>query len=204
MARVSLDDQIDVACELASKWFRKQPPFKKRVNLGAVVGFHGPSVVSEADCALQFARFLSRAGVPWKDMHQEVSLSKWLVTAPADAPRLPRWRVDLGIIEHERFRTASLPLAPGERLFSAAFEFNKLDDYWMQPGGVNYGEPGRSRRAVAKDARKVCERYLETNLADSGWVIVFEQGRGTLDPAELAKLRKLHARLRVRVIQGYS
>lgn len=125
------------------------------------------------------------------------------MTTPAEVPSLPRWRVDLGIIEHERFRKASLPLAPGKRLFSAAFEFKLLDDHWTQSDGVTYGEPARSGRAVAADVKKVRERFLETSVADSGWVIVFEQAK-TLDPAELAKLERSHARLRLRVIRGYS
>jgi hypothetical protein len=67
---------IEEACERAAEWFQDLPPFPSRVNLGSVVGFKFPTLLSEQDCAMHFARFLNEAGVPWEAIHHQVSCSR--------------------------------------------------------------------------------------------------------------------------------
>ena len=66
------EQAIEEACRLAKVWYRKLPQFPDRVNLGSVVGFKYPAILSEHDCVMHFARFLHEAGVEWNDMHHQV------------------------------------------------------------------------------------------------------------------------------------
>src|SRR5437762_1120536 len=105
------DDAIEEACERAQPWFRTLAPFPSRVNLGSVIGFRHPALVSEQDCVIHFARFLNEVGVPWEDIHHQVSVSRWLFEEPHPAATAGanKWRVDLTLLKSVDFLDASLP-----------------------------------------------------------------------------------------------
>ena len=79
------EDAIEKACVAANEWYRALPVFERRVNLGSVVGFKHPALMSEHDCVGQFAWFIHEAGVPWDAIHHEVSDSRWLFDIPHPA-----------------------------------------------------------------------------------------------------------------------
>ena len=79
------ESAIDAAYERAQKWFRTLQPFPNRVNLGSVVGHKYPTLLSEQDCVIHFARFLGEVGVRWDAIHHEVSASRWLFEPPHPA-----------------------------------------------------------------------------------------------------------------------
>jgi hypothetical protein len=60
----------------AEAWYRTLQPFPNRVNLGSVIRFKYPELVSEQDCMIHFARFLNEANVPWDAIHHQVSVSR--------------------------------------------------------------------------------------------------------------------------------
>jgi hypothetical protein len=85
---------------------------------------------------IHFARFLNEADVPWDAMHHQVSVSRWLFDDPHPAAteimleeKRKRWRVDLAILESERFRTARPPATKKGFGFDAFLEFAYLDDF---------------------------------------------------------------------------
>lgn len=120
------DPLIDDACQACQKWFRKLPAFPKQVNLKTVVGFRGPTLLSEHDCVIHFARFLREAGVAWKDMHLELSLSRWMFEPrhpAAPAPGRRPWRVDLALVRRDDLRDAKLPTPDTTFQFEAFLEF---------------------------------------------------------------------------------
>lgn len=111
---MSAEDAIEQACAKATAWYRALPAFETRVNLGTVVGFRHPAILSEHDCVAHFARFVHEAGVPWDDIHHEVSVSRWLFDAPHPAATERTegergWRVDLALLPMDDFRNAQLP-----------------------------------------------------------------------------------------------
>jgi hypothetical protein len=169
---------IEEACKRAQEWYRSLIPFKGRVDLRSVIGFKYPELVSEQDCVLHFARFLNEGGVPWEDMHHQLSVSRWLYDHPHPAaektPGEKRWRVDLALLRRQDFHAARLPAKePGFR-FDAFLEFAYLDDFWKMPRATPWGEPAKRRKKVQGDVDKIV-RYLRDKVCALGYVIVFEE-----------------------------
>ena len=109
-------EAVEAACVEAERWFRGLKSFEPRVNLGSVVGFKHPALLSEHDCVMHFSRFLAAAGVPWTAMHHQVSVSKWLFREPHPAALAGsyRWRVDLALASEEELLCAELPAEKGD------------------------------------------------------------------------------------------
>lgn len=200
---------IEEACQRAEQWYRELPQFENRVNLGSVVGFRHPAIVSEHDCVIRFARFLNEAGVPWDAMHHQVSVSRWLFDAPhpgatkvTPEEKRKRWRVDLAILESEQFRTARLPATEHGFRFDAFLEFAYLDDSWTMPGAHPWGEPAKRRNKVRADVDKIA-RYLSRDVCQSGYVIVFEECDWGFSPTFALDAELSHG-CKVRFLRGYS
>lgn len=197
---------IEAACRRAEQWYRGLPQFEKRVNLGSVVGFKHPALVSEHDCVVHFARFLNETGVAWEAMHHQVSVSRWLFgdehPAATVATDQPRWRVDIAILGEEEFRTAELPAPRGSSFrFDALLEFAYLTDYWQQEKAHRWGAPEKGIAKVKNDVEKIA-RYLEGGACRSGYVIVFEECAWGF-PSTFALDAELDSGCRVRFVRGY-
>jgi hypothetical protein len=146
------DGFVDDASVKTETWFKDCPPFGQQVNLGTVVGYRGPTFLSEHDCVIHFARHLHEAGVPWEDMHYELSLSKWMFAAPHPAAGAVdgRWRIDLALVRQADLLKAGLPATDESFKFEAFFEFAYLGNYWTLPGADRYGAPKSGWRKVEK------------------------------------------------------
>jgi hypothetical protein len=197
------DRAIDDACERAEEWYRTLTQFPNRVNLGSVIGFKHPALVSEQDCVIHFARFLNEVGVPWDAIHHQVSVSRWLFEEPhpAASAGAKTWRVDLALLTSEDFLAAGLPATePGFR-FDTCLEFAYLTDYWTLPDAHPWGAPANGRSKVQKDVEKIA-RYLGGGVCQSGYVIVFEECDWGFPPTFVAEAETNHG-CRVRFVRGY-
>ncbi len=120
------ESAVEEACRRVEEWYRALPLFEPRVNLRSVTGFKHPALLSEQDCVMHFARFLSETGVPWEAIHHQVSGSRWMFDKPHPAATNPgesRWRVDLALLTSDDFLAATLPsIEPGFQ-FDAFLEF---------------------------------------------------------------------------------
>ena len=201
------ESAIERACVAANEWYRALPVFERRVNLGSVVGFKHPALMSEHDCVGQFARFIHEAGVPWDAIHHEVSDSRWLFDTPHPAanksfPEERKWRVDIALLRPEEFQVAQLPALEQGFQFDAFLEFAYLDDFWTLPGVNPYGEPGKRRTKVQKDVEKI-GRYVERGACAVGYVIVFEECDWGFPPSFVEDALRDNA-CRVRFIRDYE
>lgn len=195
---------VEEACVRAEEWYMGLPSFSPRVNLGSVVGFRHPALLSEQDCVMQFARFLNECGVGWEAIHHQVSVSRWLFDGahPAATREARRWRVDLALLRSEDFLTATLPAEePGFR-FDAFLEFAYLGDSWAQEGSVAWSEPEKSRAKVGADVEKVAG-YLAKSACEAGYVIVFEECDYGF-PVDFAAEVEARTGCRVRFVRGYE
>lgn len=70
-----IDDQILAAAARMTDWAARPARVAiASVNAGGSVSAHfGPTILSEHDCVLHYARFLNQVGVAWEDMHLELS-----------------------------------------------------------------------------------------------------------------------------------
>jgi hypothetical protein len=162
------------ACVLTEAWLKTVPAWSvhPKTASGSVAGHRGPTIVSEADCVLHFARFLNQAGVPWEDMHLELSRVQSMYAGTHPAWTMPaRWRVDLAVVDRDALSKAQPPLHDSFR-FDAFYEFALGSAYWLH--GATYGEPAKTRAKVASDVEKVA-RYVEHGLCHRAYVIVFEE-----------------------------
>lgn len=200
------EEAIEEACRRAQAWFQALPSFEPRVNLGSVVGWRHPAILSEQDCTINFARFLNEAGVPWDAIHHEVSISRWIFDAPHPAATQTtvgerRWRVDLALLKSEDFLAASLPATRLGFKFDAVVEFAYLSDYWTVPGAQIFGgDPVKGRKKVTDDVGKIA-RYLETGVSKTGYVIVFEECDWQFPDDFVAEAETKHG-CRVRLLRG--
>jgi hypothetical protein len=194
---------IEDACDRAEQWYLTLPLFQNRVNLGSVIGFRHPALVSEHDCVIHFARFLNEAGVPWDAIHHQVSVSRWLFDDPHPAviAGASKWRVDLALLKTEDFLKAQLPATDPGFQFDACLEFKYLTDYWRMPGAHPYGAPTKGREAVQEDVEKIA-RYLRGDVTRAGYVIVFEECDWGFSPTFASDVEASH-RCRVRFVRGY-
>ena len=194
------EQAIESACTKAEDWYLRLPTFRDRVNLGSVVGFRHPAIVSEQDCVMHFARFLSDAGVDWESIHHQVSVSRWLFDSPHPAATAgaKRWSVDLALLDAVEFGDADLPATKSGFAFDAFLEFAYLGDSWMEEGATKWGNPEKGRKKVAGDIEKV-GRYLESGACRRGYVVVFEEC-----PYGFAPEVEAENGCRVRFIRGYE
>jgi hypothetical protein len=195
---------IEEACIRAGAWYQALPPFPNRVNLGSVVGFKYPSLLSEQDCVIHFARFLNEAGVPWEAIHHQLSVSRWLFEPPHPAATAggSRWRADLALLDSDDFLGATLPATDPSFAFDACFEFAYLQDYWTLPGVHPYGQPKKWLEKVQADVEKI-GRYLAAGACRLGYVIVFEECDSGFSPTFASDALADHG-CRVRFVRGYS
>jgi hypothetical protein len=167
---------VEAACTGAQLWYSQLDAFPRRVNLGSVVGFRHPAIVSEQDCVMQFARFLNESGVPWGAIHHQLSASRWFFETPHPAATAgaKRWRVDLALLSCEEFMAANLPAREPGFQFDVFLEFAYLGDSWAQEGSAAWGEPAKGIRKVEADVKKI-GHYLEARACRRGYVIAFEE-----------------------------
>src|SRR4051812_10141732 len=144
-----------------TKWLRQLPewPHHPTNASGSVSSHFGPTILSEHDCVLHFARHLNRAGVPWEDQHLELSPGQWMFKVAGSGWKPPK-RIDIAIIGHERLLQAPLPVAPSEFPLDAVIEFALASNYWK----FGSGSPGIARAKVDQDGDKVAQ-YLRSGLA---------------------------------------
>jgi hypothetical protein len=165
----TLAEQIAEATSRMATWLRTLPEWPSHpVNATETVSAHfGPTLLSEHDCILHYARFLSDAGVPWEDVHLELSPGKWMYDTPHGAK--PK-RIDLAIMRRDRLAAATLPAAAGALPLDAVFEFALASNYWRH--GI--GSRRALRDKVDTDVAKVAE-YLRSGLATRGYVVIVEE-----------------------------
>lgn len=165
----TLSVRIAAATTNMEAWLRSLQRWESHpVNATKTVSAHfGPTILSEHDCVLHYARFLAAAGVPWEDMHMELSPGQWMYDA---ATGIKPKRIDLAVIERENLAATSLPATPGSFPLDAVFEFALASSYWQH--GV--GSPKPMLKKIADDVEKVAE-YLRSGLASRGYVVVVEE-----------------------------
>lgn len=164
-----LPQRIAEAATNMEAWLRGLQAWASHpVNATRTVSAHfGPTILSEHDCVLHYARFLAAAGVPWEDMHMELSPGQWMYdTATGIKPK----RIDLAVMERDSLAATPLPTRPGSFPLDAVFEFALASSYWQH--GI--GSPKTMLKKIADDVAKVAE-YLRSGLATRGYVVVVEE-----------------------------
>lgn len=180
MAAKQLEKQIDKALADFERWLKRQPDWKSG-NLAASSGNaksnRGPSLLGESDCALQFARFLNKQGVAWRDIHIDVVPTRWLVD-PEVAGRRPQ-RIDLAIVDRDRLAKRRAPFNPRKQkdfLFDAVFEFTLAGNSWQRT--LKNGKPAKAPRRVAtaidRDVARM-KNYLRDLWTRRGYIVVIEE-----------------------------
>ncbi|MFT4050292.1 MAG: hypothetical protein QM648_10745 [Solirubrobacterales bacterium] len=185
MAGRELEKQIDKALADFERWLGRQPGWKHgnlRARSGRTVSSRGPAVLSQADCALQFARFLNKHGVAWKDIHVQVSPSQWLVekSVAGNSPR----KIDLAIVDRDRLAKRRAPLRrhkSEEFLFDAVFEFTLVGNTRKRP----------PKAAIERSAKRV-RRYLDDLWSRRGYVVVVEEASWSGIARRQARRRTQH------------
>jgi hypothetical protein len=175
----------EATAEMAA-WLRQLRGWASHpVNATKTVSAHfGPTILSEHDCVLHYARFLAGAGVPWEDMHMELSPGQWMYDAIAG---LKPKRIDLAVIPRGRLAGQPLPVAPGSFPLDAVFEFAHASSYWKH----GTGSPRAMLSKIDADVVKVSE-YLRSGLAARGYVVVIEECDHGLAPSYVADVRGAH------------
>lgn len=160
--------QIADAARRMTEWLCALPEWPTHpVNAsGSVAAHYGPTIPSEHDCVMHYARFLNQAGVAWEDMHLELSPGQWMYETTGASPK----RIDLAVVAPGRLAGAGLPVPAGSLPLDAVFEFALASNYWEFGGG----SPRAMRAKVDQDVDKVAE-YLRTGLAARGYVVVVEE-----------------------------
>lgn len=164
-----LEDVVTSAAARMHDWLRALPEWRRHPTneSGSVSAHYGPTVLSEHDCVLHFARFLVDAGVAWEDLHLELSPGQWMFRSRAGvAPK----RIDLAIIPRDRLALADFPARLGDYPLDAVFEFALASNYWQ----FGSGSPRPTVKKVADDIAKTGE-YVRTGLARRGYVVVVEE-----------------------------
>lgn len=199
MADVSaITAAIEAACPVMQAWLQTVPEWGAHpTNASRTVSANfGPTILSEHDCVMHFARFLCASGVAWEDLHLELSPGQWMYLTEPGAP-FPK-RIDLAVVGRDHLQAAGLPVALGKAPLDAACEFALAGNYWMH--GV--GSPSTARDKVAADVVKV-GHYLETGLAWLGYVIVVEECDHGFEPTFAESALSDHG-VRVRFLRLWS
>jgi hypothetical protein len=193
MAGKELEKQIAKALADTERWLRKQPTWKDghlANKKGSVVSHRGPSILSESDAVLQFARFLNKEGIAWRDIHIEVAPGQWLVD-PTSGRSRPR-RIDLAIVDRDRLAKRTQPFSPSrdkDFLFDAIFTFKLASNSWDRPlkNGRKPKPPVRTQKAIQGEVKKMTS-YLRDLWASRGYVIVIEEAdHGWKRPTDASK-----------------
>lgn len=165
-----IDAAVANAAAAMAEWLRSTPAWQSHpVNAsGSVAAHRGPTILSEHDCVLHFARFLAAAGVPWEDLHMELSPGQWMYAAEPGSPK-PK-RIDLAIIPRAQLAAAKLPADDGAFPLAAVFEFALASNYWQ----YGAGSPSTIRGKIDGDIVKTAE-YIRSGLAGRGYVVVVEE-----------------------------
>ena len=203
MSFTELASRVEEACAATQRWLGKLPAWNEHIVVGggSVASDHGPTLLSEADCVLHFARHLSSAGVPWENMHLELSRSKLFFAALHPAADVkPSWRVDLAVVDRDALLAAQPPFADDRFRFDAFFEFALAGNFWQH--GAPYGHPKKLREKVAVDVEKV-GRYLEAGLCDRAYVVVFEECDHAFPDGYADAVASMHPGVEVRVLRGW-
>lgn len=203
---IELASQVEDACTRAEEWLRSLPSRKEHIVVGggSVASNHGPTLLSEADCVMQFARHLAEAGLPWEDMHFELSRSKWLYASPHPAAELgSRWRVDLAVVDRDVLLAARLPVADDRFRFDVFFELALAGNFCQH--GAAYGHPKKVRDKVDADIEKEADiekvaRHVGHDLRRLAYVVVFEECDHGFDPDFAAR----HSGVILRVLKGWE
>lgn len=193
MAGKELEKQIARALADTERWLRKQPTWKNghlQNKKGSVISHRGPSILSEADAVLQFSRFLNKQGVPWRDIHIEVTPGQWLVD-PTNGRKRPQ-RIDLAIVDRDRLARRTAPFSPArdkDFLFDAIFEFKLASSFWDYPrkSGRKPRPPARVEAGIKADTKKMGS-YLRDLWANRGYIVVIEEtDHGWKRPTDASK-----------------
>lgn len=168
---------------------------------GSVSGHRGPTIVSEADCVLHFARFLNEAGIAWEDMHLELSRVKSMFAETHPAwQSTNRWRVDLAVSDRKALAAAQPPLTDTSYRFDAFYEFALASSYWLH--GASYGEPAKLQAKVAAEVIKVAQ-YVALGLCHRAYVVVFEECDHRFTDGYAASVAAQHPNVEVKVLKGW-
>lgn len=180
-----------------TSWLREVPAWNQHpTNASRSVSSHfGPTILSEQDCVMQFARHLHASGVSWEDMHLEFSPAQWMfnLTEPAKRPK----RIDLAVVSRGRLTEATLPTDLGSFRLDAVIEFALASDYWQ----FGTGSKKTIQRKIALDTEKVAE-YLRSGLATSGYVVVVEEADHEF-PSGWGEQADAVTGVRTRVLRGW-
>jgi len=163
---------IEAACVAIASWLMQLPEWPHphpRNASGSVSSHYGPTILSEHDCVMQFARHLNEAGVPWEDIHLEFSPGQWMFEKTDGSEMRPK-RIDLAIVSRDRLLSASFPTHLGGFRFDAVIEFALASNYWE----FGTGSKQVITDKIAGDIKKVQE-YLVSGLATHGYVVVIEE-----------------------------
>ncbi len=168
MAGRQLEKQTAKALLDFERWLARQPGWKAGEltgGRGRAVSNRGPAILSESDCVLQFARFLNKQGVPWKDIHISVAPGQWLVEKSVAGSRPAR--IDLAIVDRDRLAKRAAPLRRSKQddfLFDAIFEFTLAGKHRSRA----------IRHSIDKDTSRV-RRYLDDLWTRRGYVVIVEE-----------------------------
>jgi|HubBroStandDraft_3_1064219.scaffolds.fasta_scaffold90846_2 hypothetical protein len=162
---------VEDACQATTSWLSQLPewPHHPTNASGTVSSHYGPTILSEHDCVMQFARHLNEVGVSWEDIHLEFSPGQWMFEK-AEGSELHPKRIDLALVSRERLLSASFPTHLGGFRFDAVIEFALASNYWK----FGAGNKQIITSKIAGDITKVQE-YLDSGLAANGFVIVVEE-----------------------------
>jgi hypothetical protein len=166
----SVERAIEAACERTTAWLRGLPSWRNHPSnaSGSVSSHFGPTILSEHDCVMQFARHLHASGLPWEDMHLEFSPGQWMfnLLEPTQRPK----RIDLAVALRERLTKATFPTDLGSFQLDAVIEFALASDYWK----FGAGSKRTITSKITRDIDKVAQ-YLRSGLATLGYVVVIEE-----------------------------
>ncbi len=166
MAGRQLEKQTAKALVDLERWLARQPGWKSgELTGGRARSNRSPAILSESDCVLQFARFLNKQGVPWKDIHISVAPGQWLVEKSVAGPRPAR--IDLAVVDRDRLAKRKAPLRRSKQedfLFDAIFEFTLAATRQTRA----------LKHAIDKDTSRV-RRYLDDLWTRRGYVVIVEE-----------------------------
>jgi hypothetical protein len=178
--------RIAMAIRRMTTFVRDLPEWRDhpRNRSGSVSAHFGPTILSEHDCVLHFARLLVEVGFKWEDLHLELSPGQWMFR-----PRtgVAANRNDLALVGRDRLASADLPVDLGDFALDAVFEFALASNYWQ----FGAGSPRALIKKVDADIAKV-EEYLESRLATLGYVVVIEECDHQFPPSYVSDARTRH------------
>lgn len=197
----SLQTKIDSACARIERWIRELPrwPADPVSASGSSAGPGGPTLLSEADCQLQFARQLNATGVAWEDLHIELQRTAWMYK-PDRPGAHEKWRADLAVVDRDSLAASPVPDGAGKLVFDAFIEFAFASSHWKY--GPLWGDPDKKRAKVAADIEKV-SRYVKYGLCHLGYVVVVEECDYGFEESFVGRAEQAHPGVLVRIVRGW-